>query len=125
MLILCSDKQPNIISTRLLELLITCIEEITVDETLLSPDILDSIFRPLLNKDEDGIPARRMAQHLITRCTNTLQPSVTKLLNNSLNGRHESDFVQKHCLELIYELNSVAPSMMIFIIPHLEDEMKV
>ena len=104
--------------------MITCIDEISVEGPL-PTDLLDAIFMPLLDMTEGGSASRALAHTLIARCVNNLQGSVDAVLSRALMQSFESDFVQENFLLIIYEINKIAPNMLVSSISQLESSIKV
>lgn len=82
----------------------------------------------VLQEEEEGADtsARLLAWHLIYRCTEKLQPFITEHLNDILVATEPTEGeLREKSHRLIYELNSINPSLLTSILPQLESELKV
>lgn len=138
-----SPDHSNFIIIYMLDILISCIEE---NDNITQP-LLDVILSNLLqvyilscplifistnflqrlrlHLQDENKSAKMMAQHIIQRCSEKLQPSVTKFLNECIvEGRSESELKERYH-EIIYELYFLQPNLLLYVLPQLENELKV
>lgn len=109
----------------------SCVEE----SDLVDQPLLDAILVNLVNPKKVGAfkyfklkfaktenpVAYRLAQNLVNRCANRLQPSITTLL---LEKPSESNLTE-HIHELIFELNRISTGLLLKVFPNLEAELSV
>jgi sister-chromatid-cohesion protein PDS5 len=109
----------NFIIIYMLDILISCIEE----NDNITQSLLDVILGNLLQDENKS--AKVMAQHIIQRCAEKLQPAVTKFLSECIvEGRSESE-LKERSHEIIYELYFLQPNLLLYVLPQLENELKV
>lgn len=67
-----------------------------------------------------------MAQTLIHRAADKLQPFITKFLNDLLvEGKSSETDLSSRAYELIFELNFVNASLLLYVLPQLDNQLKV
>jgi sister-chromatid-cohesion protein PDS5 len=67
-----------------------------------------------------------MAQTLIHRAADKLQPFITKFLNDMLvEGKSSETDLSSRAYELIFELNFVNASLLLYVLPQLDQQLKV
>src|SRR3990167_2407479 len=116
----------------MLNILSLCIQTMAEDDEILDEDILQTILQTLLPKlNKRGQPtdkknAYTLAKNVVMHCTNELSPGITQFVIDSIQklGKGETALENQYHA-LICELNQIAPTILTYVLPHLEHEIKV
>ncbi len=114
-----SENHPSSVRTHFLDIMISCLEETPNVTGELLTVILTYLVSP---KKAENPAAFRLAQSLTKRFTNLLQPSITQFL---LELRDSDSELKEKFHELIFELYRISPSLIVKILPTIEEELKV
>uniref|UniRef100_T1J3Z9 Uncharacterized protein n=1 Tax=Strigamia maritima TaxID=126957 RepID=T1J3Z9_STRMM len=84
--------------------------------------ILSNIIEPRKTQNKN---AYNLAKDLLKRTAPTIEPYIQAFFNNSLIlGKAPDTDIGKHLYDLIYELNSISPSVLLAVLPQLEFKLK-
>eukprot|EP01137_Pigoraptor_chileana_P000280 Opistho-2@36195 len=115
-----SEKHAHNVISHMLDIMASVIEE----GQGLNQDMLEIVFQNILEPNKTDNPvAFSLAKTLIVRTTNSLQPHVHEFFANLLNGG-ESELSDR-VYDLIQELSSLAPNTLLYVLPQLEEQLKV
>ncbi|GFO14487.1 sister chromatid cohesion protein pds5 homolog b [Plakobranchus ocellatus] len=117
------DKHTSKVKTFMLDIMSPLITEADYVSQELMEAILVNMVDP---KKIQRKAAFIMAKDLIKRTSTSIEPYIQTFFNNMLMlGKQADSEVSNHIYELIYELNQVAPSILLAVIPQLEFKLKV
>ncbi|KAL4230738.1 Sister chromatid cohesion protein PDS5 A [Mactra antiquata] len=93
---------------------------------VVSQELLDIL---LLNVVEPHKSQNRqaycLAKELLIRASNAIEPYVQQFFNNALMlGKTSESELSEHLYDLIYELNAIAPTVLLSVLPQLEFKLK-
>lgn len=91
-----------------------------------SQELLEAILVNMVDPNKiQRKAAFAMAKDLIKRTSTSIEPYIQTFFNNMLMlGKQADSEVSSHIYDLIYELNQVAPSILLAVIPQLEFKLK-
>ena len=119
-----SSAHSNSVLTHILDIMVACVEE----SEDISQEMLDVLLKPLTSPHKKDAPiAYKLAQNLINRCADVLQPPLTGFINSMIDGdNHVAEAALRDSYhEIIFELNKINSSLLISILPNLEKELIV
>ncbi|KAL6073815.1 Sister chromatid cohesion protein pds5, variant 3 [Balamuthia mandrillaris] len=112
-----------LVVTHMLDIMTSCLEE--CEEIPL--ELLDAILVNLLAKNkQEHPPSYLLARQLVQGCAELLQAAITQFLQSALVDANTSESELKdYAHELIWELNKISPTILLYVLPELERELKV
>ncbi|CAL8069332.1 unnamed protein product [Orchesella dallaii] len=122
-----SEDHSESVKTFMLDLLCPLIS----DSTEVSMDLLKIVLTNLIPVTKpQNKSAQKLAKELVMRCSDTLEYQLQFFLNQVLVSDHDDKRNEdplrssKKVYEIIYELNSICPSILLSVIPQLEYKLK-
>ncbi|KAK3099941.1 hypothetical protein FSP39_012194 [Pinctada imbricata] len=117
-----SDKHSSKVKNFVLDMLTPLIMEADSVSQELLDIILLNIIEPYKFQNK---MAYQLARELIIRSSNAIEPFIQAFFNNALMlGKMSESEVSDRLYELIYELNSISPSVLLAVLPQLEFKLK-
>lgn len=91
-----------------------------------SQNLLDIILSYIIEpKKSQNRNAYNLARDLLKKTSSTIEPYIQAFFNNALIlGKTSASDIATHLYELIYELNSISPSVLLAVLPQLEFKLK-
>ncbi|XP_023237020.1 sister chromatid cohesion protein PDS5 homolog B-like [Centruroides sculpturatus] len=91
-----------------------------------SQELLDIILAQIIEpRKTQNKNAYNLAKDILRRTCSTIEPYLQAFFNNALIlGKTSRSDVGHHLYDLIYELNSICPSMLVAVLPQLEFKLK-
>ena len=106
-----------LVRNHLIEILTAVIEESDI-----YPNILELLLKSIISPQKENNPAAyRLAQHVIQKEASRLQGTITQML---VDKQLEGDLKKKE-YELIFELNRISSTLLLKVLPMLEQEVMV
>ncbi|KAK3738251.1 hypothetical protein RRG08_039662 [Elysia crispata] len=117
-----NDRHTSKVKTFMLDIMSPLITE----ADFVSQELLEAILVNMVDPNKiQRKAAFGMAKDLIKRTSTSIEPYIQTFFNNMLMlGKQADSEVSSHIYELIYELNQVAPSILLAVIPQLEFKLK-
>ncbi|KAG8188316.1 hypothetical protein JTE90_008957 [Oedothorax gibbosus] len=89
----------------------------------------DEILQVLFQNIIEPIKSKKtvacvLAQDIIKRTASTLEPYIQHFFNNALVMGRSIPEMNSRIFEVIFELNNIAPSLMVMVLPHVECKLK-
>lgn len=108
------------------EMMLQIMVDLVCEMDELPEEVLRLIFARLLQSEENSA-AYQVAKHLVSRCAAKLDAPVREFLLEVLGADHNSDTssdtVTARPFDLVYEIFTIAPDMLLHIIPVLERDL--
>lgn len=122
MFTIVNDNHSTKVKNFMLDMMVPLISEADSMSQELLDVILSNIIEPRKSQNRN---AYNLARDLLRRTSATIEPYIQSFFNNALIlGKSSESEVAPHLYDLIYELNSISPSVLLAVLPQLEFKLK-